>query len=307
MNPEWDVKNYDLVILPPADTFKEFLIGLIFAVLCKMYKKKCIYWTEHWEAPVKEQSFLRFGFNITKHIEIGILSRLADKCIASGTKASEFYRSIGIKDDKIEVAIDSSTSPQSTETVNFRATYGIPDTDEVILYFGRIVERKGLNFLLKAYKAMEKKNKWLIVCGEGAFLPTAKKYVEENNLSHVIFTGKIQPKTRKSYYERADVFVLPSYPRKGSVEIWGLTVNEALEAGTPVVATNAVGAAYDLLDGKNGIMVEHSSAVKLKEAIEKYVNKDMFKENCKETANRYSVHNMAQTFADCIDNCVDAN
>ena len=95
--------------------------------------------------------------------------------------------------------------------------------------------------------------------------------------------------------------MLPSYPRKGSVEIWGLTVNESLEAGTPVVATNAVGAAFDLLNGRNGIMVNHSSAVELKSAIDTYIEKEIYTKDCRNTANKYSVSNMASDFIKCID------
>ena len=86
------------------------------------------------------------------------------------------------------------------------------------------------------------------------------------------------------------------------MEIWGLTVNEALEAGTPVVATDAVGAAFDLLDGNNGIMISHSSVEELANAIKKYSNKSLYEQHCKEVANRFSVKNMATVFEKCINN-----
>ncbi len=302
---KWNVRDFDTVILPPADRFKEFLIGLFYAIGCKLHKKKCIYWTEHWEAEVKDQSILRFLFNITKHIEIGILARLSDVCIASGTKAADFYKQLNTNINKIVIATDSSTSPENQDSIDFAAEYGIPDTAEVVLYFGRVVERKGLEYLLKAFEVVSKQRNehmWLMICGEGPYLDAAKQYVEQNKISRVVFTGKIQPIHRKKFYDRASVFVLPSYPKKGSVEIWGLTVNEALEVGTPVVATNAVGAAFDLLDGKDGLMIPHSSIEELANAIEKYSNKSAYKQHCKEIANKYSVKNMATVFEKCINN-----
>lgn len=303
---KWNVRGFDTVILPPADRFKEFLIGLFYAIGCKLHKKKCIYWTEHWEAEVKDQSVLRFMFNITKHIEIGILARMSDVCIASGTKAADFYKQLNINIDKIVIATDSSTSPENQDSIDFSAEYGIPDTAKVVLYFGRVVERKGLGYLLRAFEVVSEHNRdnnvWLMICGEGPYLDTAKQYVKRNKLSQVVFAGKIQPIHRKIFYTRASVFALPSYPRKGSVEIWGLTVNEALETGTPVVATDAVGAAFDLLDGNNGVMISHSSVEELANAIEKYSNKSRYEQHCKEVAKKYSVKNMAAAFEKCINN-----
>ena len=54
-------------------------------------------------------------------------------------------------------------------------------------------------------------------------------------------------------YYMSDVFVLPS---KGPNETWGLAVNEAMACGKPVVTTNKVGCAVDLIkNGKNGIVI----------------------------------------------------
>ena len=62
----------------------------------------------------------------------------------------------------------------------------------------------------------------------------------------------------------ADLFVLPSRH-----EPWGVVVNEALAAGLPVVLSDRVGAAADLLvDGENGRLVPAGDAVALANALE---------------------------------------
>ena len=57
--------------------------------------------------------------------------------------------------------------------------------------------------------------------------------------------------------ERATCLVLPSVTTRETNEPWGLVVNEAMHAGLPVVATDAVGAAVGGLvrDGQNGYVV----------------------------------------------------
>lgn len=237
---------------------------------------------------------------------IYILASLADKCIASGKCASKFYSDINIKKEKVNIVIDNSTSNISKNDIDFFRDYNIPSDSKVILYFGRLVERKGIIFLLEAFSCIPKnEDYWLMVCGDGPMLNKCKEIVLNNHLDKVIFTGKIQPNLRRKFYERANVFVLPSWPRQGSVEAWGLTINEALECGTPVIATDAVGAAYDLLDGYDGCMIKHSSVNELKEAIMKYSNKDKYKKHCFEISKLTNVESMAANFEKVIQDAVN--
>ena len=78
---------------------------------------------------------------------------------------------------------------------------------------------------------------------------------------------------------------------------WGLTVNEALEAGCPVIATDAVGSSYDLLDGKSGIQIESCNVDAVSNAIKNFeVNEDVHI-YCKNKAKQYSVEKMAEGFS----------
>ena len=100
------------------------------------------------------------------------------------------------------------------------------------------------------------------------------------------------------------MFVLPSYAYLGTSEAWGLTVNEALEQGTPVVATTVVGAAYDLLDGNCGDMVEENNIESLANGIRKYlrIDKNDIENVCIEKYSMYSVENMANGFYNAFKN-----
>ena len=103
-----------------------------------------------------------------------------------------------------------------------------------ILFLGRIEERKGLIYLLKAYKILEKKfpNLRLIIIGEGELKEDCLKYVKENNLKEVHFEGQITGPKLPSYYNSCDIFCSPAI----FGESFGLVLVEAMASGIPVVA-----------------------------------------------------------------------
>lgn len=67
----------------------------------------------------------------------------------------------------------------------------------------------------------------------------------------------VPPEKLRNFYASADVLVVPSIPTRTFREPWGLVVNEAMNQGTPVIASDAVGAAAGGLvrDGHNGLIV----------------------------------------------------
>ena len=103
-----------------------------------------------------------------------------------------------------------------------------------ILFLGRIEERKGLIYLLRAYKILNKKfdNLRLIVVGEGPLKPDCQKWVEKNKLKNVVFEKPISQKEVPSYYRTADIYCSPAIYG----ESFGIVLIEAMASGTPVVA-----------------------------------------------------------------------
>ena len=92
---------------------------------------------------------------------------------------------------------------------------------------------------------------WLVLVGDGPDATTLREFAAARSLCRVVFAGSRQPRDLPPIYAAADLFVLPSRH-----EPWGVVVNEAMAAGLPVVLTDRVGAAADLLvDGENGRLV----------------------------------------------------
>jgi len=110
-----------------------------------------------------------------------------------------------------------------------------------ILFIGRIEERKGLIYLLKAFKILTKKfspppnfggGLRLIIVGEGELKKDCENYVKENNLKEVYFEGKKTGKELVSYYTSCDIFCSPAI----FGESFGIVLLEAMACGKPVVA-----------------------------------------------------------------------
>ncbi|UZE93035.1 MAG: glycosyltransferase family 4 protein [Candidatus Nealsonbacteria bacterium] len=117
-----------------------------------------------------------------------------------------------------------------------------------ILFVGRIEERKGLIYLIKAFEILQEKfsNLRLIIVGKGPLKKECKEYVKEQELKNVIFEGE-KTKEVAFYYRTADIFVSPAI----FGESFGLVLLEAMACGTPVVAFANKGYA-GFLKGKSG-------------------------------------------------------
>ena len=127
--------------------------------------------------------------------------------------------------------------PNGTDLGEFRKAPKIKkylDGKINILFLGRIEERKGLIYLLKAYKILERKfpNLRLIIVGEGPLKGDLEKWVKINKLTNVIFEGKVPEEKVAVYYKSCDIFCSPAI----FGESFGIVLIEAMASGRPVVA-----------------------------------------------------------------------
>lgn len=115
-----------------------------------------------------------------------------------------------------------------------------------ILFVGRIDERKGLIYLLKAYKILRKKfkNIRLIVVGKGEREKECIEFVKKNRLEDVFFEGERSGEEVASYYATCDIFCSPAI----FGESFGIVLLEAMASAKPFAAFANEGY-YQLLKG----------------------------------------------------------
>jgi phosphatidylinositol alpha-mannosyltransferase len=123
-----------------------------------------------------------------------------------------------------------------------------------ILFVGRLEKRKGLNYLLEAFKQVKQEisNSRLIIVGPGTRL--RRKYerqVKRSGLKDVVFVGFVPYDELPRYYKTAAVFCAPATGR----ESFGIILLEAMAVGKPIVASNIEGYASVVTHGVDGLLV----------------------------------------------------
>jgi len=144
------------------------------------------------------------------------------------------------------------------------------DRPKRILFVGRLVERKGVEYLVRAMpKILSEIDAELIVVGSGAILDELKSLAEKIGVGEKVhFTGLVPAEEKERYYKTCDVFVLPAcIDRHGDTEGQGVVLLEALSYGKPLVAS-AVGGIVDLVkDERTGLLVPEKDPDALADAI----------------------------------------
>ena len=132
----------------------------------------------------------------------------------------------------------------------FRSRLEIDDTDVMVVCVARLVEEKALDTLLRAVTSVGPPVV-LVLVGDGPERGRLETLAEQLQ-ARVVFTGMIEWEEIVEIYVASDVFALVS--RR---ETWGVVVNEAASCGLPLVLSDHVGAAHDLLrPGENGLLVQ---------------------------------------------------
>lgn len=112
-------------------------------------------------------------------------------------------------------------------------------TMKTILYIGRLESRKGVKYLLQAFRQLLKRDPdvQLLIAGRGPDEQKLRDFVAEENIPQVTFLGYISDEDKIHQLHKADVFCAPA--TRG--ESFGLVLLEAMAAGTPTVAGDNMG------------------------------------------------------------------
>jgi glycosyltransferase involved in cell wall biosynthesis len=183
--------------------------------------------------------------------------------LATGSAAARYLASYGLEPSRIRIVpntIDvaryaARADLARNDAARIRAELGLPD--RYVLFAGRLVEAKGLTDLVQALDLLGDSAPPVVVAGTGPL-------EAELRIAPTVRLLGFQPSERLiDLYALAAVTVVPSRS-----EPWGVVVAEALACSCPVIATDAVGAAEDLIvDGRNGRVLPADSIEALAAAL----------------------------------------
>ncbi len=268
--------KYDLVILTGIASTPTLLL----AELLKRLHKRIVLFDETW---LYSHQVRRYRVVLPKVRRM--LSNCIDSVVVAGTKARDMFTTeFDFPADRIQIAynttIDLASAPRAggTGKVIDNRIATLAQGRRVILYLGRIVEYKGLDVLIRALVGLPSSS-CLVVVGGGPFEAECRQLASSLNLDgRIHFVGECNSEDAVHYYSNADIFVLPTrllLSEPVNCESWGFTINEAMSLGVPVVATTAVGAAFDLIrDGDTGMLATENDQMDLSRKILQLLDDD---------------------------------
>jgi glycosyltransferase involved in cell wall biosynthesis len=244
---------------------------LIAFLIAKCFRRPFILWEERWE---------RTRSSISRLIEPiqRLVARSADFIIVPGSRSFEYLSTMTGRRNRLVIAPNASwlEKPSQARVTRFRRLCGIPSDKKVVLYLGRLITAKGLDYLLLSYAKLEADFKdavFLLIAGEGEERSRLNLLADILNIRNIRFADFVDDQA--ACLSVADVVVLPTVSGDTSSHIpetWGLVVNEAACLGIPVVVTRAVGCADDLVRQSHcGFVVQERNAEELLRAIRNVV------------------------------------
>ena len=145
-----------------------------------------------------------------------------------------------------------------------------PGGTKQLLFVGRLVERKGIPYLIEALDILAKQFPvHLNIVGSGPEEPHLQELTRSRGLEQSItFHGRISPDELARHYSRCDAFVLPAIvDSRGDTEGLGVVIIEAMSYRRPVVASGVGGIVDLVIDGQTGLRVPPEDSPALARAI----------------------------------------
>jgi glycosyltransferase involved in cell wall biosynthesis len=233
------IKNYDTIVLEGTTNL---LNNLFIIPWAKMLGKKVLWWDAGYS--LEQRTFKR---KIIDKVVYPFI-KMTDCQLAYSTKAQKYMQKyMGAKSCHLLLnTINTEYFDKiQNEIREHLQSYQFNKEQIKFLYVGAIEERKKVLELIKLVDEMNSKKSiyQLTIIGGGDYLETLKKYVVENDIVNIEFTGAIYDKSiLKQYYFDSDLFVLPGDG--------GLGILQSLLYGLPTVCLAADGTEEDYMSSE---------------------------------------------------------
>jgi glycosyltransferase involved in cell wall biosynthesis len=229
--------------------------------------------------------------------------RQFDACLYVGRKNKEYLQHYGVPPDRLFFSphcVDNNAFASLAQAANRAETrmgLGIAPDQIAVLFVGKLLDIKRPFDMVAALRVLQ--NRGMNVCGvfagDGSLRDSLEEQGNEWNVP-LVFLGFRNQTALPEAYVLADVMVLPS-----ESETWGLVVNEALACGTPVVVSDAVGCAPDLVrEGETGAVYPVGDIPALADALQQVLSNPPDQRSIQAVADTYSVTAAAQGVLDAM-------
>ena len=234
--------------------------------------------------------------------------RNSSKVIVLSEEIEQEAHALGVPPDAITrlpngVDTDRFTPLTAEQRTSLRTEKRLEEEEQVLLFSGRLVHRKGLDLVLDSWPAISTAypgaHLWILGNGtnqEEAVEGKLKQRVLTEELPHIHWLG--ETREPESFLQSADVFVFPSR-REG----FSNTLLEAMACALPTVASNIGGNTDVMIDGANGLLFPSDNADLLEEKLLSLLGSEDERKRLEEQAREdvirdYSIASIAQRYAE---------
>ncbi len=267
----------------------------------------------HWLIPQGViQSLFRKPYIVTGHggdvasLNKGLLKRCKARCIRKACRVTVVSEQLKSKLQELAPDADPDVISMGVDTEKFGRQHYVPDYfgqngKKVVLFVGRLAEKKGVTYLIEAMKEVDAV---LAVAGDGPL----RKELEEQAVpirDKVMFLGAKTHDELKILYASADIFAAPSVTAEdGDQEGMPTTIMEAMASGIPIVSTKSSGIMQLIDDGENGLLCEEKNISRLAENINRLLENEQLcrqlVKNGLETVREYDYSVIAERYKEIL-------
>lgn len=214
-------------------------------------------------------------------------ARRADICTAnSNAMRSELARLTGVDATVIPMGVD----PSKFHPADWSRDEQPQPSSPLILFVGRLVEKKGVRHLIQAMPAVRSVvgGARLQIVGDGPERESLEALTQELDLAGCVdFVGPVPNAELPAYYGRADLFVAPSVvSRDGDTEGLGVVLLEAAASGLAIVASR-IGGIPDIVEHeKTGLLVEPGEPAAIASAVTRLLSSQSLRQSLANNARR---------------------
>jgi glycosyltransferase involved in cell wall biosynthesis len=266
--------NYGIIKHLLMNEYDVFIVGdnenHLFATMCvylfaKIFGRPFILWsgqtdiqiTQHTDPQSYHRRVAGDAADIIGEAYRRLLYSGSDAIVAYSTLTKRHLTKRGVKSDRIFVG--GQVMPGECLQSVVGDMDGTGDSF-VVTYLGYLQERKGVQFLIEAYRSLNNSNIKLQIAGSGPYENQLRALAEGDD--GIEFLGYVDGEAKAKCYTETDLFVLPTLR-----DSWGLVVNEALHYDTPVIVTEAAGSADFVQANDCGVVVPPGEADALENAM----------------------------------------
>lgn len=227
-----NANKFDIIHINSYRQFQDMISYFILSLLKKSYIL-----TAHGSVlpEGKGQSYKKiYDFLIGKKL----LSN-AKKIIAFRTEQARDYEKLGVEKNKIQIIPNTIDIEKLPKKGSLRNSLNISNFEKIIMYLGRIDEKKGVGVLIEAFAKIETDNIHLVIAGpDFDFKVSAQKMVNDLGIDkRVHFTGLLDKKKKFEAFADADIVVCPSFYEAGI----SMVILEAASVAKPLIISNSIG------------------------------------------------------------------